>query len=546
MQNLKRVGVLLLVLTLTLSTPMSFVSTTPGTVAAQTSTSGSDFNSAKCDLLRGPFFLATEVAQSGCDKAYSALDNLEADATADELHSNIYIQAEVMNDDIERSTVEIKDESGRSKQLMLDEGLYQFIKCYNRGGAVSECKSEGLDGIDSVAGSLERKLIESQNLHAIQTKSQINRIRSQSNLQEGDVFAAAGDIDRRMYYENETVTTLDGNEVNTTQIYLVSTYSTALRAQSAYTYNFKNQTLQGNDINIISNTTGFEDDGLGADASQTTILAPESFSTVESLTSLNHKDYRRTHDQILQDRALARSNFNDIADLYAKEFERGEVDASDVLSPFFLADRLSQNADNIDPQQAQQIWAQQQGLTTDSSSSYVIDYTQSDGTTRTDERGSLAISSSEMGTLERGKSYDTANYTGKFYFYPDDSQPSQQVQLTGTFEIVEIKTLSESGEVTGNTSSVNVSNDNPAVETTSTDELRRDIERKVNNYENRTKIINNYSDSSGVFAGLGDINAPNFPELPGNIWMLLGVAIAALAIVPRLLDSLLDIIIPFR
>jgi hypothetical protein len=549
MQHLKRVSALVLILAITLTSPVSVLQTPThnGTVAAQ---DYNNYGSEQCDLVNSPFFISSELGSTGCEYAYNALENLEADATADELHSNIYIQAEVMEDDIERSTVEIKDESGRSKQLMLDEGLYQFIKCYNQGGAVTECKSEGLDGVETVASGLERKLIESQNLHAIQVDSQIQRIRSNGNIQASDVYTFVGD---GLYVENETVELLNGEKVNTTQVYSIDdysgdTYMSGYSVNDAYTYDFDNVTWSnGRDVSTAENIELSDEGTTYGFAAQLNVRAPASFNTVETLPTLNHRDYRRTHDQILTDYALAQKNFVDIADLYAKEVERGEIDATDVLSPFFLADKLSSGGDNIDPQQAQQLWAEQQGLTTDSSSSFIIDYTQADGTTRTEQRGSLAISSEELDTLSRGETFNVSNYSGNFYFYPDDSEPEQQVQLTGKFEIVEIKTLAPNGTETGNTSTANVTNSNPAPRTTSTKELRKDITEKVNNYENRTKV-SKYTNTTNIsiFGGGSFDGFPSLPSLPENIWIVAGVGIAALAIIPRLLDALLSIVIPFR
>lgn len=457
--------------------------------------------------------------------------------TATEIHLGMVNNADAMHDRMDRATVESSSTSNLTTSMAIEEGAVEFIKCYNNGTSVSQCKGDAVLRVSTFQSELEASLMYKQTAMAEQMRTWSAKINGTGDLSEGDVFPNVMGSQEFEFVDRQ-YELLNGSKINVTQVVVYDTYYHNNEPQTDHFITWYDGEYRGDgEFNSMSFDSH---EGI----LPLNVRGPPNTGG-ETVIAFDGERFNQTRFELHENYEVAVSNVRAFGDMWSKNYERGEVSAAEYASPGFRMRQHSTDFSDTGHYSYVVFAAQDRGMAVDIDTAYTVEYTQVDpetgnlsNTTVGPVNGSFAPGRGmfEGEEIQSGATYDMRERNGTAWFINKDAE---QTTLNGTITILEMRDVSQEGNPVINSTTVQ----STGFDTTSSDAFKQDVREWMNQWEDQQQAQEDYNVSTNVtigFPSVGDlfggsgIGMPSPAMLVGGFVILIGLTVAISSLVDAL------------
>lgn len=423
------------------------------------------------------------ISGDGCVGQFSETEL--SDGTIEEIHRSIYSSALFADDYADNMETEITSYANQSYGVSMANAKLVGVEAHNEGLERTEAHDEISDVVNGHYAAYQKSIVEDRNRKALQIDRIAQRVDETDGLDEEDVYhirnydgaTAEGDMayTRYEFLDEGTFELVNGTEIDY--------YAPRFKYTTCGTCNDENRTIFTDHLDKDSSNTYAIDEFRVYDSNQ------------EEIAVVSAKQFKRTWGEVETHRQRSLDNiFEVIDDIYAN-YDEGELDVSDAMSPIELLQTSATNYDDTGYYAYYAASMEYMGLATDRDYAFEVTY-DNEGQDEVTRFGQLFTGEDE--TLETGVEYDASE--GSYVFIQDNEDGSaERVDLDGTFTI-ESMIDGETGEEVNETTTQSTN-----FYTESTEELAEQIE-ELNELQDDIGAI---SSALGEIAGFLD----NFSDL---------------------------------
>lgn len=433
-----------------------------------------------------------------CGISYEHIDT--SGRTAEQVHYDMYVQGESMEDNWRRQTDEATSHSNQTYGIGLAEAKYTIIKELNNGSSKEEAKQAAADRLNEFYGEQQKGLWSMQAANAKQAQSIIYTTNNTTGLGYG-IFVnwKPTHPESHIAYadsvmETRPITLWNGEEINVTVIRSAAYDTDGIVGNETYkAYTYYDGSLGPN---------------LPPDTRTLEINTP--YNDTDTAVMLNSAEYKQSYEVLAANRRSTLDQIGPLADDIYTNYEPGEIDLSDVKSPAELVRTSMTDYQTTGDMAYPLLVANEMGYGTNVSTNFDVDYTPVDANASQSLTGSLVA---ERGvfvndTIETGVTYNTSEQDGKVWMYTETGTGVERILLNGTYVVTEMRDVSENKTINSTTLQ---SSD---FATRDADHMQQQIDETYDNRQNISKTVNNNY-------------AVTLPDFGGNS----GLAVAVIGII---------------
>ena len=337
-----------------------------------------------------------QIVGDGCIGSFEETEL--SDGTIEQIHNSIYSNAVFMDDYSENMKTETTSYANQSYGVSMAGAKLVGIESHNDGLERSEAHDEINQEVSDFYATYERSVWEDRNRQSLQIDRMAQRIDESDGLDYSDVFDSVADV----WTEENTIELVNGTEMPIYEVHVTRIGST----------NY-DQVVWDDDLDTTRNLR---------------VMSPNE----EDEVVLNNEGFRDSWKAIETHRQRANDNVIGVVNEIYDNYDSGEIDVSDVMSPVELLQTGATNYEDTGHYSYKCLSLEFMGLSGDKSNTFEVTYQNSDMDEEKTRFGCLFKGSD--GELETGVEYDATEDTYVFIQDNEDGSASR-IDLDDTFTI---------------------------------------------------------------------------------------------------------------
>lgn len=389
--------------------------------------------------------LATPFAGAACTIA--TYDDIMSGSPED-VQNDIYIKSAFVVDARERVNTEQRSHLNQTYGIAMSDAKIQIIKGLNSGMTQAEAAKQGVNSVKDLYSSYEMRVIAQRNREALKLNETKRKIEDTSGLSLGDVFKvrrAVNDPITRIEFHWRGVQDIRVVEKNYTLFN--GTTTTVMEAQAKFK-RVDNYNNEGDDVvEYVNFSTQASYETYGRDSNCDNDCGQysnkETRDTVIRVVNVNGNaskfvhgtPYVNTLDSINSRYQTAYTTVTELADGIYSNYQRGEVNVSDVCAALCSVRQAATNYQDTGAYSYLAYTQYQMGLASDENAAFDITIHDRNLT----DTGQLFLETEawENTTIEVNETYDASNKPAYFVYKPDGAE-AQKVSINGNFTVNEL------------------------------------------------------------------------------------------------------------
>ncbi|MBC5793151.1 MAG: hypothetical protein H8Z69_03890 [Nanohaloarchaea archaeon] len=407
-------------------------------------------------------------------------------ATPDEVKNSIYGNGVFREDQRQRMVTQVSSYANQSYGVSMGQAKMYGIEAHNNGSAKSVAYNKIQSEVNDFYATYQLSLIRDRNTEALKFNESLNTIQATNELSTEDVFRVkassdshSGNVHNAEIVE-ESVTLVNGSEIKSYQVNVSFTdgYTDSEIVEEVYTELGKFKS----DLSDPEAVIGKDSDG-------------------DTARFLDNSDYSEAWNEINGHRQRAIDNVNNVIDKVYSQYDPGEIDLKDTMTPLELLQTASTNYEDTGYYGYASLSLEYMGLSSNESYAFNVTWN-NQGVDEKTGHGQLFVNKDDFSNgLEVDTTYDASNRPA-WFVHSNDNGKAQTTRLNGTFTINEM-TDTETGETVNSTGvqSTKLVTTNTTKLEEQLSELREDMKDLQGG--GITPVVDGFTDwVSGVFGSL--------------------------------------------